>query len=107
MELVSFCVVVEFIGLGCAGLLVMAASSNQNTLRNSRVRFIPYRRRAFSVPNISPVPEKPVFYTECLRKRIACPRRAFPVPSPHTEARGQWEKRVRKSRGHGETLCVE
>ena len=53
----------HFMGLGCAGLLVMAASSNQNTLRNSRVRFIPYRRRAFSVPNISPVPEKPVLST--------------------------------------------
>ena len=50
-------------GWGGAGLLVMAASSNQNTLRNSRVRFIPYHRRAFSVPNISPVPEKPVLST--------------------------------------------
>ena len=55
----------EFMGLGCAGLLVMAASSNQNTLRNSRVRFIPYRRRAFSVPNISPVPEKVLRQISC------------------------------------------
>ena len=77
MELVSFCVVVEFMGLGCAGLLVMAASSNQNTLRNSRVRFIPYRRRAFSVPNISPVPEKPVLSTESFRKCVAYPRKPF------------------------------
>ena len=77
MELVSFCVVVEFMGLGCAGLLVMAASSNQNTLRNSRVRFIPYRRRAFSVPNISPVPEKPVLSTESFRKCVAYHRKPF------------------------------
>ena len=25
----------------------------------------PYQRRGFPVPNIAPVPEKPVFYTEC------------------------------------------
>ena len=52
----GFCEFGEFMGLGCAALLVMAASSNQNPLRNSRIRFIPYRRRAFPVLNISSVP---------------------------------------------------
>ena len=55
----------------------MAASSNQNTLRNSRVRFIPYRRRAFSVPNISPVPEKPVFLHRMLLKMRRVPQEAI------------------------------
>ena len=35
----------------------------------------PYQRRGFPVPNITPVPEKPVFYTECFRKCIAYHRR--------------------------------
>ena len=34
-------------------------------------RFIPYRRRVFPVPNFPAVPEKPVFYTKCLRKCVA------------------------------------
>ena len=36
----------------------------------------PYQRRGFPVPNITPVPEKPVFYTECLRN---APRTQKPV----------------------------
>ena len=60
MELVSFCVVVEFIGLGCAGLLVMAASSTRTryaivvsgSFRTVEGRFryrisLPYRKSLF------------------------------------------------------------
>ena len=42
---------------------------------------IPYPRRPFPVPNISSVPETPVFYTEYLRKRAAYPRKPFWAPS--------------------------
>ena len=38
MGLGGFCGFSEFVGLGCVGLLVMVASSNQNPLRNSRIR---------------------------------------------------------------------
>lgn len=65
----EFMGLVSFMGLGCAGLLVMAASSTRT--RYAIVvsgRFIPYRRRAFPVPNISPVPEKPVFAHRVLLK---------------------------------------
>ena len=41
----------------------------------------PYRRRGFLVPNIPSVPETPVFYTECLRKRVAYTMRPSPVPN--------------------------
>ena len=37
----------------------------------------PYQRRGFPVPNITSVPEKPIFYTECFRKRVAYHRRGF------------------------------
>ena len=49
-------------------------------------RFIPYRRRVFPVPNIPAVPEKPVFYTKCLRTRIAYRRRLFCAPSASENA---------------------
>ena len=35
----------------------------------------------FRAPNISSVPEKPIFYTECFRKRVAYHRRLFCAPS--------------------------
>ncbi len=38
---------------------------------------VAYHRRPSQIPNITPVPEKPVFYTECLRKRVAYHRRGF------------------------------
>jgi|GEM_PF-4287394 len=41
----------------------------------------PYQRRGFPVPNITPVPEKPVFYTECFRKCVAYHRSLFCAPS--------------------------
>ena len=41
----------------------------------------PYRRRGFLVPNIPSVPETPVFYTECLRKRVAYTRSPSTVPN--------------------------
>ena len=42
---------------------------------------LPYHRRGFPIPNIPSVPEKPVFCTECLRKRAAYTRRPFLAPS--------------------------
>ena len=44
----------------------------------------PYQRRGFPVPNITPVPEKPVFYTECFRKRVAYPRSLFFAPRAYS-----------------------
>lgn len=51
----------------------------QEGVRRTRIS-APYQRRGFPVPNITPVPEKPVFYTECLRKRAAYPRSLFCAP---------------------------
>ena len=44
----------------------------------------PYRRSLFCAPNICSVPEKPVFYTECFRKRFAYRRRLFCAPSANS-----------------------
>ena len=44
----------------------------------------PYRRRGFLVPNIPSVPETPVFYTECIRKRVAYTRSPSTVPRVHS-----------------------
>ena len=44
----------------------------------------PYRRRAFLVPNFLSVPETPVFYTECIRKRVAYTRSPSTVPRVHS-----------------------
>ena len=35
------------------------------------------REGCFCAPNFPSVPETPVFYTECLRKRVAYPRKPF------------------------------
>mgnify|MGYP004643137913 CR=1 FL=1 len=45
---------------------------------------VPYRRRGFLIPNIHSVPETPVFYTECLRKRVAYTRSPSTVPRVHS-----------------------
>ena len=44
----------------------------------------PYRRMGFLVPNIPSVPETPVFYTECIRKRVAYTRSPSTVPRVHS-----------------------
>ena len=47
-------------------------------VQEPRIRdFIRYPRSLFLAPNISSVPEKPVFYTECLRKCVAYHRSLF------------------------------
>ena len=45
---------------------------------------VAYRRRGFLAPNFPSVQEKPVFCTECLRKRVAYTRRPSPVPRVHS-----------------------
>ena len=44
-------------------------------------RCVAYRSRAFPVPNIPSVPQKPVLSTEGFWKRVAYRRRPFPVPN--------------------------
>ena len=44
----------------------------------------PYRRRGFLVPSFPSVPKTPVFYTECLRKRVAYTRSPSTVPRVHS-----------------------
>ena len=63
----------------CPGPLKMHRVPQKAVLR-TRIS-VRYQRRGFPVPNITPVPEKPVLRTECLRKRIAYYRRLFCAPN--------------------------
>ena len=63
----------------CPGPLKMHRVPQEAFLR-TRIS-VRYQRRGFPVPNITPVPEKPVLRTECLRKRVAYHRRLFCAPN--------------------------